>query len=108
VLPRAFSWADLAQDYDDYVRDIDPDNGSPLAFWAGSGNKFEGCCLFNNEWWMGGTGTYAPCAKDVLAILTCPNTPGASNYQYWEYDFDRNVVDYPNPKLPCRAGNNCQ
>jgi hypothetical protein len=60
-----------------------------LFFWAGGPNSFEGCCRFENKWWMGGIsepngdGSFKNHPLEVLRRVTAPNT-SRSRHQYYE------------------------
>jgi hypothetical protein len=48
-------------------------NTFTLVYYSGGLNKYEGCCTFQNKWWMGGLGKSAESALDVLNTVTQNN-----------------------------------
>lgn len=68
-------------------------------------NRFEGCCVFNNKWWMGGTGSAVSSDKEVLAKMTCPNNAQCDSKttvarQAWR-SAPLVAVKYPDPPITC-------
>jgi hypothetical protein len=57
-------------------------------------NYFEGCCLFQNKWWMGGLGTSKTSAYNVLMDVSSPNNSSTNRRQVW-FDLQSTPVSYP-------------
>jgi hypothetical protein len=90
VLPRHSSWAGLVDGSFEYH----PVRNTRLGFLAPGWNNYEGCCLFQNKWWMGGLGTSQNSAYQVLLHCTNPNTDISANKQVWSDDYSH-AVSYP-------------
>lgn len=72
-----------------------------LTIWVAGGlgagiNFYEGCCVFQSKWWMGGIGSATNSAYSVLRYMADPNDSGNTNYshQCWQNDIT-NYVTYP-------------
>jgi hypothetical protein len=57
-------------------------------------NYFEGCCYFNEKWWMGGDGFPLNSAYDVLMFQTWENKANTA-HQCWSEKLNE-PVQYPN------------
>ena len=101
VYPRHASWSGLSQPSPPYTSYSETNSsGSRLNMWfsggiGAGGNRYEGCCEYRSNWWMGGYGSALTSAYDVLISVTDPNTDGTNNpHQYWESNIT-NAVAYP-------------
>ena len=83
-------WSHLAQDpvaFDGFETDA---GGKDLGIWFGAGgwNYYEGCCVFQGKWWMGGFGASNPSAVTVLKDIwvSGPNTTDGLGTHHQCYD----------------------
>jgi hypothetical protein len=61
------SWNGLSSSqnsYDVMEKRIAENKNTVLGFISGAWNLYEGCCVIDGKWWMGGSGTYK--TTDVL------------------------------------------
>jgi hypothetical protein len=70
------------------------DPSTRLGFISGGWNNFEGCCLFQGKYWMGGAGDYRTTAALVLHRWADPNNNPNGNHQCYADQQDQ-VVPYP-------------
>jgi hypothetical protein len=91
VYPRHQSWGGLVNDDDS---EINPVTGEDLGFMAPEWNNYEGCCLFQHKWWVGGLGTSKSDPYEVLMYVTLPNNSPDKNRQVW-YNNTLIPVSYP-------------
>jgi hypothetical protein len=102
VMPRHKSWKGLESDssWDSEKRtnflgrEIE---GSELGFITSFYNYYEGCCLFQEKWWIGGVGQSKNSAYEVLILVTFPNNSPNKGRQVWR-DRQRLPVPYPSGK----------
>lgn len=101
VFARNASWVGLSEPSPPVAPYVETNSaGSPLGMWFGGGlgagwNIYEGCCVFQSKWWMGGNGFATNTAYDVLIYNTAPNIDGTSNsHQCWSSNVT-NAVAYP-------------
>jgi hypothetical protein len=101
VRPRHDSWDGLLNNSPEYGFEMRvPGNASTkLIFLAGLPNEYEGCCIFQGLYWMGGTGQAMSAAAAVLHYWANPNTDADHNHQCY-LDRQNQVVSYPPPPEP--------
>ncbi len=105
VYARHAGWQGLAQESP--AGNETDKNGNLLDMWFAvpplfedGGNRYEGCCVFQGKWWMGGIGRARSSARDVLFEVTYPNKDGRTNsHQAWSNNTMKSV-DYPTPRPP--------
>lgn len=68
--------------------------GTELGFMNMSYNYYEGCCMFQGKWWMGGLGTSQNSGYNVLMYVSSPNNSSTSKRQVW-CDQTSTPVPYP-------------
>jgi Tfp pilus assembly protein PilZ len=103
VYPRHTNWTGLSSQTVPPLASETNQYGGSLRIWIASGgsceglNRYEGCCVFQSKWWMGGEGQSTNSAYSVLRYLADPNTNGnlSLNHQCWHND-TTNYVEYPN------------
>ena len=102
VYSRHDSWDRLVTDnpsFGDMEHRVPGNDATRLGFISGGWNNYEGCCLFQSKYWMGGAGAAEAKAVDVLHHWVDPNTSATGNHQcYW--DQPSQVVAYPPPPEP--------
>ena len=103
VFARHESWTGLSSTVR-LANEFD-ENNHPLKIWFGHGsgageNSYEGCCVFECKWWMGGTGTAKNNAGQVWWEVVRPNQNGKhKSHQYWQHQ--RLIkVDHPSFPIP--------
>jgi hypothetical protein len=61
-------------------------------------NRYEGCCVFNGKWWMGGFGYAKDNAGQVWWTVVSPNQDGSRNsHQCW---YNQPLLRVTHPPLP--------
>ncbi|MDR2763078.1 MAG: hypothetical protein LBB88_10780 [Planctomycetaceae bacterium] len=100
VFPRHNSWDGLAHESHNEVEQLG------FGYVMGSWNNYEGCCIFQNKWWMGGFGKSQDNALKVLLYVTMNNKDKGyvsnaegilsdnGNRQCWETNQNR-CISYP-------------
>jgi hypothetical protein len=76
VYARTSSWNGLVNNthsQNEKRRQIPSTKKLWLGFYSGSFNYFEGCCVFQNKWWLGGLGKSENSALDVLYYVSKNN-----------------------------------
>jgi hypothetical protein len=76
VWPKHANWTNLwdtTGTHQETLVTASPPRNTLLGFDSGGWNNYEGCCFFNNKWWMGGSGISEATALDVLQHWTLPN-----------------------------------
>jgi len=96
VYPRHISWNGLTQSSPSLAFSVKRGGTSvPLHIFNGGGHHvYEGCCVFQNKWWMGGTGTFCNDAVSVLKAVSLPNNSPNANRQIWQ-DLPTIPISYP-------------
>jgi hypothetical protein len=79
-----------------------------LGFYTRSFNNFEGCCVFQNRWWMGGLGIAKGNPYDVLMYVSLNNKDKGHNEdngkrQCWDQTNNPNS-HYNNKSVPYPKG----
>jgi len=102
--PDNSGWTGVVQDSPPstgyYVYRVPGNYSTRLGYVAGNGfNNYEGCCLFQGKYWMGGLGTSRTSAAGVLHYVADPNTSSTAHHQCY-YDQQNQFVPYPNPPEP--------
>lgn len=99
VYPRHASWNGLSSGAP--PGGYEQQGTNKLVIWVAGGsgagrNRYEGCCVFQSKWWMGGIGSATNSAYSVLRYMADPNDSGSTNssHQCWENDIF-NYVTYP-------------
>ena len=100
VFPRTKSWTGLWQLDSAQGRSQVNDSNRPLIYINDRvPNIFEGCCSFQGQWWMGGTGTFRKQPVEVLHAVADPNNDPGQNHQCFVMQV-ANVVPFPKTKPP--------
>ena len=101
VFARHANWTGLSKAGPPALSDLESDgDGNVLGIWFGGGlgkgwNYYEGCCVFQSQWWEGGRGQSQTSAYNVLRDVADPNTSGADNsHQCW-LNNTSTAVSYP-------------
>lgn len=68
--------------------------GTELGFMNPDYNYYEGCCVFQEKWWMGGLGESKDSAYNVLIHVSSPNNNATGKRQVW-HDQQGYPVSYP-------------
>ena len=95
-------WSPLVGDqpsFDLMVHRVPGDDNTRLGFISGGWNNYEGCCLFQGKYWMGGAGDYKTNAALVLHRWADPNDSPTSSRQCY-LDQTNQFVRSPPPPEP--------
>jgi hypothetical protein len=103
VYPRHSTWNGIVNGPSELHPDpnrLQPPDNKERTFLIYVGNCYEGCCYFQNKFWMGGIGISKNSPHEVLLYVTAPNTDkndpnNARNQRQCWSDNDTIHVDYP-------------
>lgn len=73
---------------------ISNNDGTRLGYVNTGWNDHEGCCVYDDRWWMGGIGQSSTSALEVLMFLISPNNDPAGHRQCY-FDLQNQFVKYP-------------